>query len=121
MRYSKRELYSFSKNLQKNDYVFLLRNCTKSKRAPGFILGYQDQFFKKVLNTFKGHHHPQDTCFSTPLWSQVSGMKNECFMEVFKNPLKIFYVFLLRKSAMFFFSEIALCFWVTTTIFEKRF
>ena len=74
MRYSKRELYSFSKNLQKNDYVFLLRNCTKSKRAPGFILGYQDQFFKKVLNTFKGHHHPQDTCFSTPLLSHVSGI-----------------------------------------------
>ena len=53
--------------------TFQFASETKSKRAPGFILGYQDHFLKTVLNTFKGyrdlHTHPD----STLLRAQVNG------------------------------------------------
>ena len=77
-----------SKKSQKNDYVqtaqeigyvFLLRNCTMF-----YFWVTRGEIFQTVLNTFKGHHHPQDPCFSTPLLSHVSGIKNECFMDVLK-------------------------------------
>ena len=49
---------------QKSDRVptFHFAQETKSKRAPGFILGYQVHFLKTVLNTYRGyrdlHTHP---------------------------------------------------------------
>lgn len=42
------------------------------------------EIWKTVLNTFKGHNHLLHHRGSTPRWSQVSGMKNECFMEVLR-------------------------------------